>query len=64
MKIQRQEWIDMSDEQKQFLLKQRIIESRNKVVNNQWTAMLMDDKQMFQQYAKVCRLFEGVLATS
>ncbi|MED2763457.1 hypothetical protein P4283_15520 [Bacillus thuringiensis] len=64
MQFQAKVWKDMSAEQKQLVLKQKVIEGRNIVVNNQWKAMLMDDKQMFQQWAKACRLFDGVLAKS
>ncbi|MED2765489.1 hypothetical protein P4283_26240 [Bacillus thuringiensis] len=62
MQFQAQAWQAMTVEQKQRVLKQKVIESRNIVVNNQWKAMLMDDKQMFQQCAKACWLFDGVLA--
>lgn len=64
MQFQAKVWKDMSAEQKQLVLKQKVIEGRNIVVNNQWKAMFMDDKQMFLQYAKVCHMFDGVLASS
>ncbi|EOO67880.1 hypothetical protein IIC_05290 [Bacillus cereus VD021] len=64
MRIRGQEWRDMKPEQKSKLLTQQTIENQNRVIAIQWKAMLMDDKQTFQQCIKACHLSNEVLTGS
>ncbi|PGS68281.1 hypothetical protein COC69_26880 [Bacillus cereus] len=64
MQFQVQAWKDMLTEQKQQILKRRIIENRNYVVNEKWKALCRRDQRTFQQCAKVCRVLDSVLARS
>ncbi|EEL04200.1 hypothetical protein bcere0014_41900 [Bacillus cereus BDRD-ST196] len=54
----------MKPEQKSKLLTQQTIENQNRVIAIQWKAMLMDDKQTFQQCTKACHLSNEVLTRS
>ncbi|PGS69049.1 hypothetical protein COC69_26140 [Bacillus cereus] len=64
MQFQVQAWKDMLTGQKQQVLKQRVIETRNYVVNEQWKALRRRDQRTFQQCAKICRVLDDVLARS
>ncbi|MCQ6528998.1 hypothetical protein [Bacillus mycoides] len=64
MKIRGQEWRDMESGQKRKLLTQQTIENQNRVIAIQWKAMLMGDKQKFQQCTKACHLSNEVLTRS
>ncbi|MGU3439794.1 hypothetical protein ACLBXI_06825 [Bacillus cereus] len=49
MKIRGQEWRDMEPEQKRKLIRQKVVEKRNKFAEKQWESLVLKDKQTFWQ---------------
>ncbi|BAR82257.1 hypothetical protein P4278_31190 [Bacillus thuringiensis] len=64
MKICGQKWRDMKPEQKRKLIRQKVVDNRDMVVEVQWKAMLKENKPMFRLCAEAHRLSSRVLVKS